>query len=150
GMFVNMEGKKTSDASDGLSNVIMVGESSAPVLNAVGGTRSVDVQGVHGINMGHPNLITFEYWASVGGTYDRPFNCNTIAYPPNAPAIANNSAWPGIGDNYGANKPLNSNHTGGVHVLFGDGGARFIQDNINMVTYRRLCTRDDNQPTGNY
>lgn len=150
GMLVNFEAKGVQHATDGTSNTILVGESSAPILSAVGGARTADVQGVHGVNMGNPYLISFEYWASIGGQLERPFNLTTVMYPPNAPAVVNNSAWPGIGDNYGVNKPLNSFHTGGVQVLLGDGTVRFISDNINMFTLRCLCTRDDGQTFGSF
>jgi len=56
----------------------------------------------------------------------------------------------GISDNYGVNKPLNSAHTGGVHLLLGDGAVRFISDNINMQTLAQLCTRDDGIPMGDF
>jgi prepilin-type N-terminal cleavage/methylation domain-containing protein len=151
GMICQFEARKIGDATDGSSNTMMVGESSAPVLNAIGGTRSVDVQGVHGIMMGSPIPIRIEDApASAGGNFERPFNLTTVRYPPNAPAVFNNASWPGIDDNYGANKPLNSFHPGGIQGLMGDGSVRFLSDNINMFTLRCLCTRDDNQALGPY
>jgi prepilin-type processing-associated H-X9-DG protein len=35
-----------------------------------------------------------------------------------------------------------SRHTGGVNVLFGDGGIRFINDNINLGAWRAMGSRD--------
>ena len=35
----------------------------------------------------------------------------------------------------------NSNHPGGVNVLFGDGSVRFIKDSINQSTWWALGTR---------
>ena len=137
------------DILDGTSNVMMVGESSAPILSAVGGSKSADVQGVHGIMMGNTWLVSVT--DAPGNTgFDREFNLTTVRYSPNAPAVVNNSAWMGISDNYGANKPLNSNHAGGIHGLLADGSVRFISDSVNMFTLRCLCTRDDNQVLGDY
>jgi prepilin-type N-terminal cleavage/methylation domain-containing protein len=141
GMFGPLVSRKIRDITDGTTNVILVGESSDFVYVSAGGAKTADVQGVHGMMMGSPNLTSIE--ASPGGFFERQFNLTTVRYPPNAPAINNNSAWPGIDDNFGINKPLNSPHTGGVHVLLGDGATRFISDNINMFTLRCLCTRDD-------
>jgi prepilin-type processing-associated H-X9-DG protein len=33
-----------------------------------------------------------------------------------------------------------SDHTGGVHMLYIDGGVRFISENIDLPTYRALST----------
>ncbi len=136
--------------TDGSSNVMVIGESSNFVWSAPppAGSQTVDDQGVHGMMMGGPNLNRVEDFN--GGMMDRQFNLTTVRYPPNAQAIDNNSAWPGISDNYGINKPLNSAHTGGIHGLLGDGSVRFISDNINMLTLRQLCTRDDGQVMGSF
>ena len=74
----------------------------------------------------------------------------TIRYAPNAKAINNDAAWPGIGDNFGINLPLNSAHKGGMHVLMGDGTVRLVNDTIDMLTYRKLATRDDGGATSNF
>jgi len=151
GMLCQWEPRKIGDATDGSSNTMMVGESSAPILEFLNGPRTHDVQGVHGINMGSPIPIRIEDApASAGGNFERPFNLTTVRYPPNAPAVFNDTNWPGIEDNYGSNKPLNSLHSGGIHGLLADGSVRFINDSINMFTFRCLCTRDDNQAMGNF
>ena len=126
--------------SDGTTNIAVVGEASNFIWNSAG-QRVVDAVGVHGILMGSPNLTRIE--AAPGGMFERQFNLLTIRYAPNARAVDNNPAWPGIGDNFGINLPLNSAHPGGTHVLMGDRTVRFINNSINMQTYRRLMTRDD-------
>jgi prepilin-type N-terminal cleavage/methylation domain-containing protein len=140
------------DLADGSSQVVVVAESSAAIWSAPqsqGGTRTVDVQGVHGIMMGSPTLSTVE--ACPGCQFDRQFNLTTVRYSPNAPAVSGDVAnWPGISDNYGVNKPLNSMHSGGVHALLGDGSVRMISDSINMLTLRQICTRDDGQSAGDF
>ncbi|MBS0202795.1 MAG: DUF1559 domain-containing protein [Planctomycetes bacterium] len=148
GMLVQLDGKKIRDCTDGTTNVIIVGESSDFIYSAAGGPKNADVQGVHGILMGSPNLISVD--SCNGCMFDRPFNLTTVRYAPNAPAINNNASWPGIDDNYGPNKPLNSAHTGGVHVLLCDGSTRFISNNVDLGTLARLCARDDGQVIGEF
>jgi prepilin-type N-terminal cleavage/methylation domain-containing protein/prepilin-type processing-associated H-X9-DG protein len=43
-----------------------------------------------------------------------------------------------------------SRHPGGVNVLFGDGGVRFVSQNINLDTWRALGSRDGGEVVGNY
>lgn len=136
---------------DGTTNVMVVGEASNFIWSAspaAGGSKTVPVNGAHGIMMGTSNLTTVEI--SAGGMFERPFNLTTVRYSPNAPAINNDSNWPGVGDNYGSNNPLSSAHTGGVQILLGDGSARFLSDNVDMLTLRRLSTRNDGQVLGEY
>lgn len=146
GMFVPVRAYGIKDCTDGTSNTILVGEASNYVKSSAG--ANVQVNGTHGIMMGSPNLTIIDNCP--GCMFERQFNLTTVRYPPNAPAIDNDVAWPGIGDNFGMNNPLSSVHTGGVHVLLADGTVRFISNNVNMLTLRLLCTRDDNQPLGDF
>ena len=38
-----------------------------------------------------------------------------------------------------------SQHEGGAFFLFGDGNVRFLSENIDLTTYRALCTRANNE-----
>ena len=147
GMFGPLESRKIANMADGTSNIAVVGEASNFIWNTAG-QRVVDVQGVHGILMGSPNLTRIE--AAPGGMFERQFNLLTVRYAPNARAVDNDPAWPGIGDNFGINLPLNSAHTGGMHVLMGDGTVRFLNNSIDMLTYRRIMTRDDGAAISNF
>lgn len=152
GMFGPLESRAEATMKDGSSNIVVVGEASDFIYNAaspgVPGQKVVDANGVHGILMGSPNLTRVE--AAPGGMFERQFNLLTVRYAPNAKAIDNDAAWPGIGDNFGINLPLNSAHAGGTHVLMGDGTVRFIGNSIDMLTYRRLMTRDDGVAITNF
>jgi hypothetical protein len=64
--------------------------------------------------------------------------------------VNNDANWPGVGDNFGSNNPLNSAHTGGIQGLLGDGSVRFISDNIDMQTLRLLCSRNDGRVLGEF
>ena len=43
-----------------------------------------------------------------------------------------------------------SRHTGGVHVLLGDGSVRFISQNLDINTWRNLSTMSDGQILGEF
>jgi len=146
GMLITLHALGIRDCTDGTSNVVMVAEHSNYIRDAAG--APVQVNGIHGIMMGSPNLTRVD-WCP-GCMFERQFNLTTVRYAPNAPAINNDAAWPGIGDNYGSNNPLNSAHTGGVHGLLTDGSVRFLGNNLDMLVLRRLMSRDDGSPVGEF
>ncbi|MEQ9066258.1 MAG: DUF1559 domain-containing protein, partial [Gimesia chilikensis] len=51
---------------------------------------------------------------------------------------------------YTPNNPLTSEHVGGVHALLGDGAVRFLSNNIDIETLRRLGMRNDNFVLGEF
>jgi prepilin-type processing-associated H-X9-DG protein len=55
-----------------------------------------------------------------------------------------------VGDNHGPNNPLLSAHPGGINGALGDGSVRFIAKTLDMLTLRRLATRDDGQTLGEF
>ncbi|MEZ6066405.1 MAG: DUF1559 domain-containing protein [Planctomycetaceae bacterium] len=135
---------------DGTSNIIIVGEHSDFIWDAAG-TKTVQVSGTHGILMGGDQLLRIrDRPISSGHNWGRQFNMTTVRFPPNARVVNNDPAWPGVGDNYGSNNPLNSAHPGGVQVLMGDDVVKFVSENIDMLTFRRALTRDDGQPVGQF
>ncbi len=144
GMFRMMNARGVQEATDGLSNVLFLGEHSNFIFDNTGTYQTTQVTGTHGMMMGSPNLNPQEQ-IGTGWMFERQFNLTTVRYSPNAPARDNHASWPGIGDNYGINNPLNSAHNGGIHGVFGDGAVRFIGDNVDMATLRKICTRDDGQ-----
>ena len=70
--------------------------------------------------------------------------CTTYNHvaPPNAQSCAG-QPFPGTMSNMAMVIPPSSYHSGGggVNVLMGDGGVRFVQNNINLDTWRALGTR---------
>lgn len=48
------------------------------------------------------------------------------------------------------NTVLNSFHTGGIHGLMADGAVKFIGDNIDFLTFRQLCVKDDGNEVGDF
>lgn len=148
GMLVPTEGIKLSAVTDGSSNSAIVGEASMFIWNNGGTSKTVQVNGVHGIMMGTSTLATVA--GMNGGMFERCFNITTVRYSPNQAVQDSNASFPGVGNNFGINNPLNSAHTGGIHILLGDGATRFISDNIDMSTLKRLCSRDDGQVVGEF
>jgi len=131
------------DITDGTSNVIAVGECSDYAADA--NDSPVNIQGTHGFLMGSPRN-------SVDAQNERMFNLTFINYPPNFVKTKGNGvlASAGIGANFGSNNGLYSPHTGGVQVVLADGAVRFISDNVDMLLFRRACTRDDGGELGDF
>ena len=70
---------------------------------------------------------------------------NTIRYSPNP-----NAAPTGGDQTYKPNNSLGSFHVGGVHILLADGAVRFISDNIDIETLRRLGMKNDGLVLGEF
>lgn len=148
GLLVPFESKRIRDCTDGTSNTIIVAEQSGRVNNE---DRSSNPLGAwHGI----PNLNQADWNAgtplplteSVGFPY--PSGITTVRYAPNAFRI---SGAPGAANSQlSFNTVLNSQHTGGIHVLLADGSVRFLQDNIDFPTLTQLCVRDDGLVIGEF
>ena len=132
-----------SQVTDGSSNVMLVGETSDWAIDAAGNKQRIDGGYPHGWTMGQSRLGVTTNW---NGAYERPFNCTTIRYKPGTKDFT----LGGIHDNHGSNNPLISAHAGGVQVVLGDGQVRLINNNIDMPTLKRLATRDDGKPLGEF
>ena len=81
------------------------------------------------------------------------YNLTTIRYSPGPPKPADVTPPAPLPNGYhawGTNNPLLSNHTGGAHVLLTDGSVRFIPNEIDLLTLKRLATRDDGQVIGEW
>ncbi|HEV7224802.1 MAG TPA: DUF1559 domain-containing protein [Pirellulales bacterium] len=139
GMLVANKSIGLKDATDGTSNVLMVGEISdwsIDLSNPAAGPvkRHIDGGWPHGWMMGAGgNGIEAGYCC------DRAFNITTIMYQPGT----NTYGLPGIVDNHGPNSPLISAHTGGTQALSADGHVTFLPNTVDLTVLRRLATRDD-------
>lgn len=120
GIFQNITKTSFRDVTDGLSNTIMVGE-------ATGGQRGTN----ECITWGVMNL------ADTGNGINGSFST------------------PGGKKDWKANPDLNDNglasfHTGGCHVLLGDGSVRFLNENLSDATFRNLGARNDGNVLGEF
>jgi prepilin-type N-terminal cleavage/methylation domain-containing protein len=140
GVLVAIKAVKFADITDGTSNVMAVSEQSDFAKNAA--NQQVVITNNHGWMMGTANVSET--------TNQRHFNLTTVRYPPNAVKAVGGSVLPGVCNNDGANNGLYSPHVGGVQAALSDGSARFISENIDLVTLKRLATRNDGQVLGEF
>lgn len=136
GMMVVQISTKMRDATDGLSNTMIIGEQSGLIdgkdyrSNYFGGWTGTVAAGRNGLP-GESN----SWGTGINVVRNRP-------NPPAAPSTGNQTYLP--------NSPLTSEHTGGLHCLLGDGGVRFISNNISMATLRRLASKQDGLTLGEF
>ena len=136
------------DLTDGLSNTIVIGESSAWGKTTAGARIDIHNSAEWGTWSGaaaqdappantSPDSSRDNYkWSA--NPYCR--NITSIRYP-----VGTITELSGSGGNHrdGVNNALHSMHTGGAHVLRGDGGVVFLSDNMNVTVLRDICIRDD-------
>ncbi|MBX3440998.1 MAG: DUF1559 domain-containing protein [Planctomyces sp.] len=127
------------DITDGTSNVMLVAEQSNKVLWTGSpswefeGNKSQGPSGFRGGWHGSNDLAigTAQYGQAAG--------MSTVIYNPNAPC----GDFFQCGVVYSNSTNLASAHTGGIHVLMGDGSVRFISDSIDLLTFKRIAMRAD-------
>ncbi|MEQ8854804.1 DUF1559 domain-containing protein [Gimesia sp.] len=141
GILVPGKNYRFRDITDGASNTMIVGEQSGSVgtndwrTNYHGGWRGWSSSG---------DVATRTGAHHVGGV-------TTIAFQINAKSgQSGGNTVPRSNSAYSGNTVLNSHHTGGIHMLLADGGVRFISENIDFLTLRQLCARDDGQVVGEF
>ena len=129
------------DATDGLSNTIMIGEQSGTINN-------VDVRanyngGWGGYTQSMASTAAYASWTSTTDTWGT--GITTIRYSPNPKTAAG-----GTDEVYDQNTALTSFHVGGVHALMSDGAVRFISDNLSYPTLATLGSRADGVVVGEF
>jgi prepilin-type N-terminal cleavage/methylation domain-containing protein len=77
--------------------------------------------------------------------------CTTYNHvsPPNTTSCAG-QGFPGSMVNMAMQVPPSSYHTSGVNLLLGDGSVRFVNDGINLFTWRALGTRNGGEVVGDF
>jgi prepilin-type N-terminal cleavage/methylation domain-containing protein len=60
------------------------------------------------------------------------------------------STCPWTTNNCGPNDEPFSLHVGGAHALLGDGSVRFVSENTDTQTVRKLCSKNDGEVTGEF
>jgi hypothetical protein len=130
---------------DGTSNVVMIGECSDYVLDSTDAKLRID----GGMSSGWTRSTES---SGTGATYQntsshiptRGFNLTTRMYQIGLRNVATTSSCLA---NF-PNRPLLSAHIGGAYILLADGSVRLIGDNANVLSLKRLATRDDGAPLG--
>ena len=120
------------EITDGTSNTMMIAEQSAWLLNE-GELVDIRSDGNHGFNMGGKSDQNRRFNLTA---VDTTINDNTEVF-----------AIPGAAGNLGPNRPLHSEHPGGITIGLCDGSAHFLSDNTELQVLFNLSDRDDGTPT---
>jgi prepilin-type N-terminal cleavage/methylation domain-containing protein len=140
GTFLVNEITRVRDLTDGTSQVLVIGEQSGR-LNGVTDVRSAYYGGWSGAAMTGPVTGSYPAGADSWSTGVTGI-MYSINYKGTIPAASNSP--------YDANTILTSFHTGGINGLLGDGAVVFLGDSIDMETLRRLGSRSDMKPVGEF
>jgi prepilin-type N-terminal cleavage/methylation domain-containing protein len=123
-------GAQLRDITDGLSNMIFIGEVLPDCHDHYGGGWPH----YNGMNTAHAGTIVLPNDFTT---------CPNIPGGSNKPACSTQSNWT---YSWG----FRSRHIGGVQVLLGDGTVRFISSNIAATTWRNLGGKSDGVPLGEF
>lgn len=127
------------DVTDGTSNTIYISEQSGMVNNRdLRANYHGGWSGFYNTTQRPSQITSSSHFAASISTIRYAINLNTSSLP-NGTA----SSW-----HY--NTILNSFHTGGIHVLLGDGAVRFLGENIDLETFRRLGAKNDGLVVGEF
>jgi prepilin-type N-terminal cleavage/methylation domain-containing protein len=149
GTLVANKAIRGRDVLDGLSNTIMVGETSGWARNGTGALVDIRPSAEWGTWLGpisdscpgetpatpYKNNTVYN-WNGQG--FSR--NLTTIRHPVGTATeiLASGGNW-----RDGANSSLLSEHTGGAHVLRGDGGVSFLSNSTDFNVLKNVSIRDD-------
>lgn len=137
GMLVPNEVVRMRDATDGLSNTVLVSEQSG-LVDKVNRTSNY-YGGWYGTR--HPRTVLS---GNCGDLWQTGTSC--VRFPPNS-NIVQTGATEAM---YRNNTVWNSMHPGGINVGLSDGSQRFITDTIDFVTLKQLACRYDGIPLGSF
>ncbi len=160
---------RIGDATDGTSNTIAIFEASGRTVSVPGayelgsvipptGTTNNIYPGVDATQALTPPP-TGVTTASAPGRWADPDSGSGVSGPgANRGPLINNNKTPTGGpatclwttNNCGPNDEPFSLHVGGCHALLGDGTVRFISENTDAQTVRKLCSRADGEQIGDF
>ncbi len=137
GVIYNDSKVRIRDVTDGTSNTIMVGERSYEKDHARCGRKQTNGAGTMYISAAS-NMLNH---ANRGGN-------GALGTPGNG--INWDSTIADCGNLWNAKAHFASHHTGGAQFTLADGAVRFISENVDLTTYRRLGSKDDGNVIGEY
>jgi len=153
GIFFHNSRIRMRDVTDGSSNTMLIGEQSGVARQ--GTDLNYDVRTTNGLWMGHYQHPTdidgdgsygdrYNCWGLTTIHHQVPIGLRTlVASQAGTPRTAGSTREQ-------CNTPLLSAHTGGVHILLGDGSVRFLSESVQMQTARNLANRDDGNVVGEF
>ena len=155
GIIVLRTGVKRKTITDGVSNTMLVGETSDYAIDSTGNKQDILVDNGRGFHMGTsyvgrpsgPGTLNGNPGGNCWQTSNAPGNCarcfntTTVRYGFNTRNWLSSSSA-GMLSN-GCNRPIQSVHSGGAYVLFGDGHVSFVNSGITLDTFKSLADRDD-------
>ena len=147
-----------ASTTDGLSNTIAIIEDAGKKADIVGSYVAGDVLGGQ-----QPNVVAGALFGagtnSCPNRWADPDSGSGVSGPPaNRGQIINQNRTPAGGpatcpwttNNCGSNDEPFSFHTGGCHALLGDGSVRFLSENMDTQTIRRLMNKADGEVVGEF
>lgn len=138
GVLVPNKPMKFADITDGTSNTLAVAEQSGPIIDLNGSRRRDIRSNYYGGWNGHTSGAV-PAWGWGGAPWGS--GTSAIRYQINL-----NSAPVGADSTWDANTILTSQHPGGIQSTRADGSVDFISETIDMLTLRRLGSKQDGQP----
>ena len=144
GILLPMAGTNIAAIRDGTSNTIIVGEQSDWATDGTSDIRS---------------STQHESWMGCGGGGNSPpptgswtgdnrtFNLTTLRYKINFKGLP---ATAGMAYNCGTNKGIFAAHSGGAHVLMGDGTVRFLSETLDSTVSFNLTSKSGKEPLGEF
>jgi len=163
GMLIPNGSLNLSAATDGTSNVLVVGEQSNWLMPLAGrlvldpGYPDGWMEGYHHIYVPGPGQSWTVPATPANYSFAEIYNITTINWPINTKVCPTGTTGcpviygtGGINHNHGANIPLNSPHPGGCMGVLMDGSVRFLAETMDMFTLRKVATRDDGLTLPNF
>ena len=146
GMLLANNTTRMQNATDGTSQVIIVGESSDYAIDSTGAQQRIDGAAGFGWFFSTDSGGTLVNYKNQFGQATRCANLTTVMHPIGARQVpVPNGCY-----TTSPNRPLMSAHTGGAQVALTDGSVRFLGNSINITTLKQLSTRDDGQVVGDF
>jgi len=137
-LYVNSN-TRFSSVQDGLTNVLLIGESKYAITS-----------------QGSLNASRFGWASSVRldtGTQAHPIVLAAARNQINSVVNTGDSraGWPSTQDGrYVSSSLFGAYHTGGAHFAIADGSVHFLSQNIDLATYQSLAVRNDGLPVGGF
>ena len=136
GLFAINLWRSVNDVRDGTSNTVIVGESVHVAIFGLGPGYGIGT-------VGGPC-----YWLDGTGCAQAgncPLSSHSLGRGLRSTKFPINANILPMGPDDENDPPFGSFHAGGAHFLFGDGHVNFLNDSINMTTYKALSTIDGNE-----